>query len=61
MDAAVAAWDAFYARADGVIKPAVFSTLDRLGWHLTPSASRALLAPSPALQPDALLAAPQRP
>jgi hypothetical protein len=38
MDGAVAAFDAFYARADGVIKPAVFSTLDKLGWHLTPSA-----------------------
>ena len=34
----MAAWEDVYARADGVIKPAVFGVLDKLGWHLTPSA-----------------------
>jgi hypothetical protein len=38
METAVAAWEDVYARADGVIKPAVFGVLDKLGWHLTPSA-----------------------
>jgi hypothetical protein len=38
MEGAMAAWEDVYARADGVIKPAVFGVLDKLGWHLTPSA-----------------------
>ena len=40
---------ALYARADAVIKPAVFAVLDRLGWELKPSAcafgSRAFALP----------------
>jgi hypothetical protein len=34
-----ARFDAFYVAADGIIKPAVFGGLAKLGWKLVPSAS----------------------
>jgi hypothetical protein len=40
---ALAAWDAAFAAADGVIKPAVFGLAKRLEWPLKQSAFGAVL------------------